>query len=142
MVRLSVDKDSIHLVPKKIQTVRWYTSLVKIIRSKVSTIPHDIAVALITDENMRTINKQSRGINRVTDVLSFLYDEKEGEILIAPQQALRQYKRFKSRSLTHEIQRLLVHGCLHLAGFDHKEVRERLAMESMTKKILSLLYKI
>jgi len=75
---------------------------------------------------MRDLNRRYRGKDYATDVLSFVYqDEMEdgspflGEIVIAPEVALRQARRWKI-SLNRELHRLMLHGALHLLGFDHE----------------------
>lgn len=74
---------------------------------------------------MRDLNRRFRGRDYATDVLSFEYGGKGesgvpllGEVVISPATALRQALRWGS---THdrEMRRLLVHGMLHLLGYDH-----------------------
>ncbi len=104
-----------------------------------------ISIVLIGNERMREINFKYRGKKYVTDVLSFSYLEdinisKElylGEILINPEKAKIQAREYEV-SLWQEITRLLVHGILHLLGYDH-EVSEKRArkMRKLEQKILS-----
>ncbi len=88
------------------------------------------------DSQVRRLNRQFRKLDKVTDVLSF-HDGKEeddpeaawGEIYIATAQAHRQAPRWKN-SFFEELRRLVVHGALHLAGFDHMKAKERLTMRA------------
>jgi len=124
----------------------------------------EISLAIVGDGRMRKLNKMYRGKNRVTDVLSFdnrsviPYLNKAfprlkratgekfieppsgikrlGEIIICYPQAKKQAKRLK-HSLEKELTVLLIHGILHLLGYDHeKSESEASKMEEMEKKIL------
>lgn len=75
---------------------------------------------------MRMLNREYRGKDYATDVLSFPYEgEIEdgvpflGEIVIAPSVAERQARRWRT-SMDDEIRKLLLHGILHLLGYDHE----------------------
>lgn len=97
------------------------------------------------DRAMRTLNRRYRGKDRPTDVLSFSFREGAfpqvqpdllGDIVIAVPVAERQ-ARERGHSLRREIERLLVHGVLHLAGYDHEQ-NEAAALR-MRRKELQLL---
>jgi probable rRNA maturation factor len=80
-----------------------------------------LSVVFITDEAMRTYNRTYRGFDKPTDVLSFEGDEGYlGDILISTETAYNQA--IKSPRLTFEtnIRRLMLHGVLHLIGYDHE----------------------
>lgn len=88
------------------------------------------------DSMVRRLNHQFRNLDKVTDVLSFHYGEEDadpegpwGEIYIATPQAHRQAPRWKN-SFFDELRRLVVHGSLHLAGYDHMKASERLTMRA------------
>lgn len=75
---------------------------------------------------MQSLNRSYRGKDYATDVLSFAYDADNvdgkrllGEIVIAPAVAVEQARRFRTNIET-EMRRLLVHGILHLFGYDHE----------------------
>ena len=78
---------------------------------------------------IRDLNKRFRKLDKVTDVLSFIYEEDDvfGEIYIATLKAQKQAPRWKN-SFFDEMRRLVVHGALHLAGFDHINAKDRKAM--------------
>ena len=94
-----------------------------------------MSVAFVGDQAMRSLNKAYRRKDKPTDVLSFVYKEKAwpgepellGEIVIDYQQIKRQAKPAK-KSERQELVFILVHGLLHLAGYDDKTERERLNM--------------
>lgn len=81
------------------------------------------SVVLVSDAAMKTYNRDFRGEDRATDVLSFSYEEEDGEekpylgdILISVDAAARQQR----KSLLAELQVLSLHGLLHLLGYDHQ----------------------
>lgn len=81
------------------------------------------SVVLVSDAAMKTYNRDFRGEDRATDVLSFSYEEEDGEedpylgdILICVDAAARQQR----KTLLAELQVLSLHGLLHLLGYDHQ----------------------
>ena len=80
----------------------------------------DLSVALISDRRMRVLNRQFRGKDAVTDVLSFPAGTRGflGDIVIAAGVAKRQARAAGHRIQT-EIRVLALHGLLHLLGYDH-----------------------
>ena len=106
----------------------------KILRIKIP----EISIVLVSGTKIRELNRKYRKINRVTDVLAFDY----GEIFICLPQAERQAKQL-GHSLKKELAILLIHGILHLAGYDdekkldyNKMVRKQ---EELWQKIIQLL---
>lgn len=88
----------------------------------------DLCVALVSDRRMRALNRQFRGKDHATDVLSFPSDERGflGDIVIAEGVAKRQAKE-QGHSLKIEVQTLALHGLLHLLGYDHETDDGRMA---------------
>lgn len=81
----------------------------------------DLSVAIVSDRRMRALNRQFRGEDAVTDVLSFPSDARGflGDIVIASGVAARQATD-AGHILQTEIRVLALHGLLHLLGFDHE----------------------
>lgn len=79
-----------------------------------------INVALVDDHKIRELNKRFRRQDRATDVLSFIMNEDGvlGDIAISTEAARRQARRY-GLSYRQELKRLVVHGTLHVLGFDH-----------------------
>ena len=107
-----------------------------------------VSVLLTDDQEMRAFNEQYRGIDKSTDVLSFSMrdgvefpksppEEAEfeslGDIVISLEYAERQALEHEV-SYEDEIKRLLVHGCLHLLGFEHENVEEAEAERMFAKE--------
>lgn len=102
----------------------------------------DVAVILAGDETLRRLNRDYRGLDRTTDVLSFNIpgippDQPEtGELYISVPQARRQARRYR-HSLAAELERLVVHGTLHLLGYDHKQPAEARKMRARENTYLA-----
>ena len=130
--------------------------LVKEILSKLdlSHLPprtKSLCIQFVTPERIKEINAQHRAKNKVTDVLSFPmlggdnsgFEESLGDILVCPYQAKKQRKMFGT-TLNGEIVRLIIHGLLHLLGYDHENVSESEAarMRSLENCLFSLYGKL
>jgi probable rRNA maturation factor len=84
----------------------------------------EVTVLLTTDAAIRKLNRQFRGKNKTTDVLSFPVagigaEEIAGDLAISVPTALKQAAA-QGHSLSTEIKVLILHGLLHLAGYDHE----------------------
>ena len=97
----------------------------------------ELSVVFVGSRKMKLLNSRYRGLRKVTDVLSFpLADENLpsafdvlGDIVICIPEALSQAKHFQV-TFYNELLRLLVHGLLHLIGYDHEaDTIERRRME-------------
>ena len=85
------------------------------------------AIAFISDRRMKQLNEMFRGKNSTTDVLSFPYEADEfdpdktnlGDIVISAEQAQKQAAE-NGLTLKAEIRQLILHGLLHLCGYDHE----------------------
>ena len=103
----------------------------------------ELSVALVGDEEMRPLNAKYRKKNKTTDVLSFSADpgiSSEagllGDVIISIEQAKRQAKE-RNHSLKKEMVTLLIHGILHLLGYDHeRSQRQAKIMASLEQKLL------
>jgi len=89
----------------------------------------DLSIAIVSDRRMRALNRQFRGNDAVTDVLSFPADTSTslrageprflGDIVIASGVATKQAKA-AGHTLQTEVRVLALHGLLHLIGYDHE----------------------
>ena len=105
-----------------------------------------ISVLLVGDRRMRELNRSYRGIDRTTDVLSFSQLEGSsiitesadlGDIVISPAQAMRQACE-RGVSLEQELTLLLIHGLLHLIGYDHEKSRyQESRMKAKEKELMN-----
>jgi probable rRNA maturation factor len=90
----------------------------------------DLSLVLVGQGRIRKLNKKYRGKNRVTDVLSFPNDGL-GEVVICLREVKKNAKRF-NQSFERELIRVLIHGILHLLGYDHEGSKQ--ATEKMVEK--------
>jgi len=83
----------------------------------------EVSVLFCADARMRTLNRRYRAMDRPTDVLAFPAGEAAGgflgDIVISVPYAWREARR-RAEPRSREIDRLLVHGLLHLMGYDHE----------------------
>lgn len=101
-----------------------------------------ITVVFTDDREIRFLNRNFRGKDKPTDVLSFIGEEEGylGDLIISVQTLKRQAKEFKVTVLQ-ELLRLIVHGTLHLLGYDHEKVsrKEAQTMRREEERLLRLL---
>lgn len=103
-----------------------------------------LSVCVVDDAQIAKLNRKYLRADRATDVIAFSMDEGEGikgsdavigDVVISAEQALKQSKRFKI-SLRDELDLYLVHGILHLVGYDDLKSRDKKKMEKRQKEIL------
>lgn len=101
----------------------------------------ELSLLCCTDEFIRGLNEQYRGIAAATDVLSFPQDDDTllGDIVISTESASRQ-ARARDYELRDEMRVLIVHGLLHLLGHDHERSEsEAAAFSAMERRVLHAL---
>ena len=117
----------------------------------------EVSITFVTNDEIAKLNSEYRGKVGPTDVLSFECDALDdefllfeddafeepvitlGDIVIAPDVAAAQCQEYGT-TFSQEISLLLVHGLLHLCGYDHMEEQEAQVMEALEKEILSAWY--
>ena len=113
-------------------------------------LPHDLTIGLTFtgDDEIRAINNEYRGIDRATDVLSFpLYERDDeiellegelapfGDIVLSVPHAQAQAAEY-GHSVEREVCYLIVHGLMHLAGYDHIEAEDKAEMRGEEEQLL------
>lgn len=103
-------------------------------------------IIFVTKEEIHELNKQYRGVDRVTDVISFALEDAHdvslsdirvlGDIYICIDRMKEQAIEY-NHSETRELSFLTVHGLLHLLGYDHQTKEEEEIMFNLQRKILS-----
>ncbi len=130
--------------------------LARAILSDIGEASAELGIMFVGDQRMRGLNRKYRGKDRTTDVLAFavreaftphasrLTPDMLGDVVIAVPTAARQAKQGQ-RSLDEELTVLLIHGILHLCGYDHerseKEARRMHRRERMILRSLGSLPK-
>ena len=116
----------------------------------------DVNVMIVDGEEMRRINRETRGIDSTTDVLSFPYFEFEqpgvfdveaqdwadedilGDIVLCGEKILSQAEEY-GHSQRREMAFLVVHSMLHLTGYDHMQEQDAQVMEQEQKEMMRTL---
>jgi probable rRNA maturation factor len=116
---------------KKMDCERWQTfgeKALEAIRSSSGNAKHAATIAFVSDKQIKELNKRFRGFDKATDVLSFPAETDEfaegqernlGDIAISVECAATQAKE-NGLSCDQEIAQLILHGLLHLCGYDHE----------------------
>lgn len=107
----------------------------------------EVSILLTDDEHMRALNAAWRGKDRPTNVLSFPASSAAaqgggaallGDIVLARETLLREAEA-EGKPFEHHLAHLLVHGFLHLLGYDHETPEEAEEMEAMERRALQTL---
>lgn len=102
----------------------------------------EFSVLITNNKEIRSLNKQYRNINKATDVLSFVQNNQKhkylGDIIISQEYAQNSAKKI-NLSLECELLMLLIHGYLHLLGYDHMQKKDARIMFKLQNKILTAL---
>ena len=109
----------------------------------LSTAGGEVSIVLTDDEAIRALNREWRGIDKPTNVLSFPASKTGesrllGDIVIA-YETLRREGDDEDRDFLHHLAHLAVHGFLHLSGYNHETDEQAEAMEGIESKIMTRL---
>ncbi len=103
----------------------------------------ELNISFVTDEEIKALNAEYRDKDQVTDVLSFPMLEEFpglpyqlGDIVINLDQLRRQAEEF-GHGFDRELMYLTVHSLLHLYGYDHMEVSDKMEMRALEEEIIS-----
>jgi len=111
----------------------------------------ELGLYITNDAKMKELNRAYRGVDETTDVLSFALSESEaesfigppdsvlplGEVIISFPRAAKQAED-RDRSLHEEMAWLVVHGVLHLLGYDHDKPSRERRMRTMERKAMAM----
>ena len=135
--KINIDSDDIN---KKIETVM----------NNLDCLNQEVSILLTADADIRELNQQFRSIDQATDVLSFPQNAEEdppipgelilGDIAVSLDTAQVQAKEH-GLTFEEEIILLLIHGILHLLGYDHEiSEQEEEKMRSKTRELFNLVF--
>ena len=133
----------------KVDTEEIKQQIAKVL-SSLDSNEYEISILFIGDQGIRDLNHRFRGVDRSTDVLSFpqLFEGLPetsgtlilGDVAISLETALRQIK-IHGLSLEEELTLLLIHGILHLLGYDHEiSDHEEERMRKKTRELFTIIY--
>jgi probable rRNA maturation factor len=136
----------------------WMQGIVEKTLSAENVQPNaEISLVITGQERIQELNRQYRGLDRPTDVLSFAMSEEKadkpeafigppdgmlhlGEVIISYPQAVIQANE-RGHSIKKEMAILIVHGVLHILGYDHEKPEMEPAMTAKEKEVLTDLEK-
>lgn len=105
-------------------------------------LDYEVSVSLVNNTEIQGLNKDFRGVDSVTDVLSFPIGDNGfmpisilGDIIISVEKALEQAKEY-GHDLEREIGYLTAHSMFHLMGYDHMEKEEKDIMRQKEKSVM------
>lgn len=116
-----------------------------IVATRLGLTGAEAAIALSSNERVRALNLAYRGQDKPTNVLSFPADDRGGaaggrrhlgDIILAAETVAAEAAS-EGKHYRHHLQHLVVHGLLHLLGYDHEDEREAQAMERLEAEILA-----
>jgi probable rRNA maturation factor len=98
---------------------------------------NEISVLLTSDTQIEQLNRQYRSINQPTNVLSFPSEKPHlGDIILSYEYIQKELINLNKKFEEH-ISHLIIHGTLHLYGFDHENDKNAVTMENMERHIMS-----
>lgn len=97
--------------------------------------PLDLSVAIVTDDRIRDVNSRFLGHDYETDVLAFPLSEAEGEVVVSAERAIEEAGERSVEPLA-ELMLYVVHGILHLSGYDDHEQGEARRMHETSLNLL------
>ncbi|AJO88039.1 rRNA maturation RNase YbeY [Haemophilus influenzae] len=137
LVDLQIATENIEVLPTEEQIVQWATAAVQPEEDEV-----EMTVRIVDEAESHELNLTYRGKDRPTNVLSFPFecpDEVElpllGDLVICRQVVEREAAEQEKPLMAHWAH-MVVHGCLHLLGYDHIEDDEAEEMESLETQIM------
>lgn len=115
----------------KVVDAKRAAQLARAVLNKIGEAEVAVTISFIRDRQMRQLNREYRGIDAPTDVLSFAYHEADDELetaeiaqhlgdLVISVETAERYAGELGLSFAREIEHLVIHGTLHLAGYDHE----------------------
>ncbi len=137
--------------------------VVAVLSAEGAVEPCEVSVSFVTADEIHELNREYRGIDRPTDVLSFNIDDPDeffdecaegeesgegfaideedgvfmvGDVILRPEVVEGQAPGF-GNAAADEMRLLLVHGCLHLMGYDHEDADEAEEMEALERRYLA-----
>ena len=132
--------------------VGWAKKIVRqILKAEGLAPPYEVSLVFTDSETVQQLNRDYRGLDEPTDVLAFYMLPQKGtdssfalppdgvtrpgEVIISYPQAIEQAKE-QEHSTERELALLIVHGILHLLGYDHEEAEEESKMRAREREIL------
>ena len=114
--------------------------LIKSLSVELNFLVSNLEINFISGEDIHAINKSYLKHDYTTDIITFNYSDSlqqiDGEIFISIDDALSNSKKFRV-TLSDELVRLVIHGILHLLGYDDQNLTDKKIMKRLENKLLS-----
>lgn len=134
-----------HREPEPLRFDAFEELALHVLRMEAAPEESELSIALVDEAEMAHLNSQYRGVDAPTDVLSFGCDDPcaavagepitLGDVIIAPDVAERQAEEYGT-TVEAELNLLLVHGILHLLGYDHEADEDAAVMQERERVLL------
>lgn len=105
-------------------------------------LEYEVSISLVDNREIRELNREYRGVDKETDVLSFPMEDDFGldvallgDIIISVEKALEQSEEY-GHSLERELAYLACHSMFHLLGYDHMDENEKVEMRNKEKEVM------
>lgn len=106
--------------------------------------PYEVSIVFLSRDEIRSMNSDYRGIDRATDIISFAFQDGEGvgftpfllgDMFICPEIVEKHSVKYHS-TYSREMLFVIIHGMLHLLGFNHDTLSERREMRMLEDRIM------
>ncbi|NLC48526.1 MAG: rRNA maturation RNase YbeY [Tenericutes bacterium] len=139
-------EDYIFNTTNEIIDLNEINDIVKLTFKKLKVVNPLINIVIVDNKRIKEINKLYRNIDKITDVISFAFEEEDklkyndirflGEIYISYEKCVSQADEY-NHSVKRELCYLVVHGLLHLLGYDHMNEEDKKIMRAKEEEILN-----
>ncbi len=132
-------------IPSSLTTVMIADACSRVLRKTKQPLQGSVSISFVTDDKMQSLNRKYRKKNRTTDVLSFSElvvpntapgQRHYGDIFVSPAYVKKEATRRKI-AFGEELLRMIVHGMLHLIGYDHATEETELEMFGLQEEVLA-----
>jgi len=139
-----IDREFQELVDRQ-----WVRKIVRrVLQAEKVPSPYEVSLVITDSGTVRRLNRDYRGVDQPTDVLAFSMHQQEADFILPPDNVLRlgevvisypraaEQAREQGHSTARELALLVIHGMLHLLGYDHDKPEEGKKMRAREKELL------
>jgi len=136
-----IDREFQELVDRQ-----WVRKIVRrVLQAEKVPSPYEVSLVITDSGTVRRLNRDYRGVDQPTDVLAFSMHQQEADFILPPDNVLRlgevvisypraaEQAREQGHSTARELALLVIHGMLHLLGYDHDKPEEGKKMRARRK---------
>tara|TARA_B100001287_G_scaffold6636_1_gene5089 strand:+ start:10856 stop:11269 length:414 start_codon:yes stop_codon:yes gene_type:complete len=130
-------KESVHLIFDEKKIKIWVIKSIE----KLGFKSGDISIIFCSDEYLKNINQKYLNHNYYTDIITFDYNDNDlvsGDLFISIDR-VKENASFNNEKFIHELYRVIIHGILHLCGYNDKTISQKKIMRSKENYFISLI---